>query len=97
MPYTLAENAGLSPIETVTELRRRHAEGATNTGINVRTVSAFHSHCLLELYTILQGYVDDITKENVLQPLLVSQSAIQFATETVRSILKIDDILQAMR
>ena len=27
IPYTLAENAGLSPIAMVTELRRRHAEG----------------------------------------------------------------------
>jgi len=31
--------------------------------------------------------------ENVLQPLLVSTSAISLAAETVRSILKIDDIV----
>lgn len=27
IPYTLAENAGLSPINTVTELRNKHANG----------------------------------------------------------------------
>ena len=33
--------------------------------------------------------------ENVVQPLLVSTSEIELATETVRSILKIDDIVNA--
>jgi T-complex protein 1 subunit delta len=36
VPYTLAENAGLNPINIVTELRKAHAEGATNAGINVK-------------------------------------------------------------
>ena len=30
IPYTLAENAGLNPIGTVTELRNRHAQVPTN-------------------------------------------------------------------
>ena len=38
IPYTLAENAGLNPIATVTELRNRHAKGETTAGINVRKV-----------------------------------------------------------
>lgn len=38
IPYTLAENAGLSPIATVTELRNRHAQGEKSFGINVRKV-----------------------------------------------------------
>ena len=76
VPYTLAENAGLSPIATVTELRAQHAQGNTRAGINVR-----------------KGHVSDITEEDVLQPLLVSVSAVTLATETVRSILKIDDIV----
>ena len=41
----------------------------------------------------LQGTITDILEENVVQPLLVSTSAIRLATETVRSILKIDDIV----
>ena len=38
IPYTLAENAGLSPISIVTELRNRHATGEIHAGINVRKV-----------------------------------------------------------
>ncbi|KAF5300032.1 hypothetical protein FQR65_LT09289 [Abscondita terminalis] len=76
VPFTLAENAGLNPIQTVTELRNRHAKGETSAGINVR-----------------KGAISDILEENVVQPLLVSISALTLATETVRSILKIDDIV----
>ncbi|CAD5212139.1 unnamed protein product [Bursaphelenchus okinawaensis] len=36
IPYTLAENAGLSPITTVTKLRKQHADGKKNYGVNVR-------------------------------------------------------------
>merc|ERR1719354_1259908 len=36
IPYTLAENAGLNPISTVTKLRNKHANGEKNAGINVR-------------------------------------------------------------
>ncbi|XP_075554736.1 chaperonin containing TCP1 subunit 4 [Dermacentor variabilis] len=80
VPYTLAENAGLHPIATVTELRNRHAQGERDAGINVR-----------------KGSVTNILEENVVQPLLVSVSAITLAAETVRSILKIDDIVQTVR
>lgn len=76
IPFTLAENGGLNPISTVTELRARHQEGEKTAGINVR-----------------KGCITDILEENVMQPLLVSTSAITLATETVRSILKIDDIV----
>jgi T-complex protein 1 subunit delta len=79
VPSTLAENAGLNPIATVTELRSRHAQGEKNAGINVR-----------------KGAITDILLENVVQPLLVSTSSITLASETVRSILKIDDIVNTM-
>lgn len=36
IPYTLAENAGLNPIGTITELRQKHANGEKNYGINIR-------------------------------------------------------------
>ncbi|CAL1688015.1 unnamed protein product [Lasius platythorax] len=76
IPSTLAENAGLNPIATVTELRNRHAKGEITAGINVR-----------------KGAITNILEENVIQPLLVSTSSITLASETVRSILKIDDIV----
>lgn len=80
IPFTLAENAGLNPISTVTELRNRHAQGEKTAGINVR-----------------KGAITNILEENVVQPLLVSTSAINLAAETVRSIMKIDDIVNVMR
>uniref|UniRef100_A0A3Q3E5N2 T-complex protein 1 subunit delta n=1 Tax=Labrus bergylta TaxID=56723 RepID=A0A3Q3E5N2_9LABR len=76
IPSTLAENAGLNPISTVTELRNRHAQGEKMAGINVR-----------------KGGISNILEELVVQPLLVSISALTLATETVRSILKIDDVV----
>eukprot|EP00696_Hemimastix_kukwesjijk_P012474 gnl/Hemi2/25685_TR8624_c0_g1_i1.p1 gnl/Hemi2/25685_TR8624_c0_g1~~gnl/Hemi2/25685_TR8624_c0_g1_i1.p1 ORF type:complete len:535 (+),score=204.76 gnl/Hemi2/25685_TR8624_c0_g1_i1:54-1658(+) len=76
IPYTLAENAGLNPINVVTDLRNRHVNGETSAGINVR-----------------KGCVTNILEENVVMPLLVPLSAISLAVETVRMILKIDDIV----
>jgi len=39
-----------------------------------------------------QGIISNILAENVVQPLLVSTSALELATETVALILRIDDI-----
>lgn len=77
VPYTLAENAGLDPIQLVTDLRARHAKGNKNDGINIQ-----------------KGEITNMLRENVLQPLLVSSSAIDLASECARMILKIDDILK---
>ncbi|KAI5638890.1 TCP-1/cpn60 chaperonin family domain-containing protein [Phthorimaea operculella] len=85
VPSTLAENAGLNSIETVTELRAAHAvaagagTGGCGAGVNVR-----------------RGRVTDMRQEHVLQPLHVTASALALATETVRAILKIDDIVNTM-
>jgi T-complex protein 1 subunit delta len=98
IPTTLAENAGLNPIAIVTELRNRHAKGERNAGINVRKVGLIallchvlpllffagaHKHC--------QGLISNILEEDVVQPLLVSTSAIELSTETVALLLKVDD------
>ena len=76
VPTTLAENAGLNSIRVVTELRHRHAQGQRNAGVSIKS----------------GGGKNDISEENVLQPLLVSTSAIELAAETVKMILRIDDI-----
>ncbi|KAJ1757137.1 T-complex protein 1 subunit delta [Coemansia sp. RSA 2523] len=44
---------------------------------------------------VRKGAISDMKRENVIQPLLVSTSAIELATETVRMLMKIDDILAA--
>ena len=76
IPTTLAENAGLNAIKVVTELRHRHELGERNAGVSIKS----------------GGVNSNITKENVLQPLLVSTSSIELAAETVKMILRIDDI-----
>eukprot|EP00297_Palpitomonas_bilix_P008988 CAMPEP_0113888722 /NCGR_PEP_ID=MMETSP0780_2-20120614/13042_1 /TAXON_ID=652834 /ORGANISM="Palpitomonas bilix" /LENGTH=534 /DNA_ID=CAMNT_0000877627 /DNA_START=12 /DNA_END=1616 /DNA_ORIENTATION=+ /assembly_acc=CAM_ASM_000599 len=76
VPATLAENAGLNAIKIVTELRRRHNEGESYAGVNVK-----------------RGNISNILDENVLQPLLVTSSALGLATEFVRMMLKIDDMV----
>lgn len=48
IPLTLAENAGLNPITTVTELRNRHAQGEITAGINVRKVN-FRTFIMFDL------------------------------------------------
>ena len=76
IPTILAENAGLSAISIVTELRNRHAQGKHTYGVNIR-----------------RGGVSCMLEENVVQPLLVSLSAIQLATECISMIMKIDDLV----
>ena len=76
IPYTLAENAGLDPINFLTELRNKHIAGEKFAGVNVR-----------------KNMICNMLEENVVQPSLVSISAITLSTECVRMILKIDDIV----
>lgn len=76
IPYTLSENAGLNPIQMVTELRNKHLDGNSTFGINIKT-----------------GTCTDMFDEKVIQPSLVTLSALKLATEVVRMILKIDDIV----
>jgi len=77
IPYTLAENFGLPPITLVTELRNKHKKGGKNCGLNAKT-GAIVENC--------------ITKK-IMQPTLVNESALTLATEVVRMILKIDDLV----
>ena len=83
IPYTLAENAGLNPMELVTELKLQHLQGNKNMGISMR--KGTHS----------QGTIEDMNALNVVNPLLVFLSAVKLATDTVTIILKIDNIVVA--
>eukprot|EP00727_Mastigamoeba_balamuthi_P014027 m51a1_g9247 putative chaperonin containing tcp1 delta subunit (544) ;mRNA; f:7891-9941 len=82
IPHTLAENAGLNPIEVVTALRNAHIAGDRNAGINVR--KATHA----------QGKISNMLEKAVVGPLLVFSSALQLATETCIMLLKIDNIVE---
>ena len=88
IPYTLAENAGkpflilgLNPIVVVTDLRNKHSKGDKFAGISVKKGSVS----------------SNIKEENVVQPALVTTSALTLATEVVRMILKIDDVVMTAR
>jgi len=76
----LAENAGMNPINVVTELRNKHSKNEKHSGISVR-----------------KSAIIDMQEEKVLQPALVTVSALTLATEVVRMILKIDDVVMTAR
>ena len=80
IPTTLAENAGLNSIKVVTELRSRHQHGEKSAFVSIRGGG------------VAGGEGKTGGSERVLQPLLVSTSAIELASETVKMILRIDDI-----
>lgn len=77
VPTTLAENAGLGPIDVMVELRSKH-EGSAGTWFGV---------------DVFSGKVKDMRKLNILEPLRVKQQVIKSATEAACMILRIDDVI----
>jgi len=78
IPKTLAENAGLDPIDMMLEIRSSHKKGNKYAGINVH-----------------KGKVDDMLKNNVIEPLRVSMQEIDASSEAATMILRIDDVIAA--
>jgi chaperonin GroEL (HSP60 family) len=76
IPKTLAENAGLDPIDMMLEIRSAHKKGQKYAGINV-----------------FKGKVDDMLKNNVIEPLRVSMQEIEASSEAATMILRIDDVI----
>ena len=77
IPRTLAENAGMDPLDTITQLRTAHAKSTgTHIGVNPHTRKT-----------------DDMMKLGVLEPILVKEHAIMGATETATMIMRIDDVI----
>lgn len=79
IPRTLAENAGLEPIDIIVALRSAHekADGKYK-GINVFTGK-------------MQNSLDD----GVIEPSVVKEQAIKSAAESAAMILRIDDVITA--
>lgn len=79
IPRTLAENAGLEPIDILVEMRSVHdkAEGK-NMGIN-----------------IFAGKLQDSIANGVIEPIMVKEQAIKSASESAALILRIDDVITA--
>ncbi|HEC87177.1 MAG TPA: thermosome subunit [Thermoplasmatales archaeon] len=78
IPKTLAENAGLDPIDMMLGIRSAHKKGDKYAGINV-----------------LEGKVDDMMKNNVIEPLRLSMQEIDASSEAAIMILRIDDVIAA--
>ncbi len=77
IPLTLAENAGLDPIDIMVALRAEHEKANSKYfGIEVTT-----------------GKIKNMLDLLVLEPLRVKQQVIKSATEAANMILKIDDLI----
>ncbi|KAI6971169.1 T-complex protein 1 subunit [Hortaea werneckii] len=92
VPVTLAENAGLNSIRVVTEMRARHAKGESNVGVSIKRGGVGVMGEEGKGGQPGAGSAAASAGEGVMQPLLVSTSAIELASETVKMILRIDDI-----
>jgi thermosome len=81
VPKTLAENAGLEPIDILVGLRAAHEKRNGHLmGVNVFT-----------------GKIMDMYGNGVIEPLTVKEQAIKSATEAASMILRIDDVIAATK
>lgn len=79
IPKTLAETAGMDPIDTLVGLRARHkGKEGKYLGVNV-----------------YDSKIDDMRKLNVVEPLRIKTQAISSASEVAQMLLRIDDIIAA--
>jgi len=79
IPITIAENAGLDPIDIMVELRSKHADPANKWyGVQVKT-----------------GKIADMFADNVIEPLRVKQQVVKSATEAASMLLRIDDVVSS--
>ena len=82
IPTTLAENAGLDPLDIVAELKAAHSEGTPNIGLDLSQ----HNVGVL-------GKPGDMLKIGVLEPIRVKRQALKSASEAAELILRIDDVI----
>ena len=81
IPRTLAENAGLDPIDIMVALRSAHEKkDGVHFGVDV-----------------LKGGVKDMKKQGVTEPLRVKEQAIKSAAEAAGMILRVDDVIAAAK
>jgi thermosome len=81
IPKTLAENAGLEPIDILVDLRSAHskADGEFK-GVNLIT-----------------GKVENMRDKGVVEPVSVKEQAIKSATESATMIIRIDDVIASTK
>ncbi|KAG5352881.1 T-complex protein 1 subunit epsilon [Termitomyces sp. Mn162] len=98
VPLALAENSGLSPIETLAEVKSRQInEKDSKLGIDCNgrgENGGVISIVLLQLYSEDDG-MSDMKKQFVYDPLISKRQQYLLATQLVRAVLKIDDVIVA--
>ncbi|MEM4152644.1 MAG: thermosome subunit alpha [Candidatus Pacearchaeota archaeon] len=82
IPRTLAENAGLDPIDILTELKARHDRKEFNAGLDLTSESKEQAIC-------------NTLDKGIIEPLEIKNQAIKSATEVATMILRIDDVIAA--
>ncbi len=79
VPKTLAESAGMDPIDTLVQLRSKHkGKDGKVYGVDV-----------------FKNSISDMDKLGIIEPLKVKTQAISSATEAAASILRIDDMISS--
>ena len=92
IPITLAENAGMDPLDTQVQLRARVAESLERSGQGkAEIVKAKYG------INVIEGKVTDVSKQNIFEPLAVKEQVINSATEAASLILRIDDVIAASK
>jgi thermosome len=92
IPITLAENAGMDPLDTQVQLRARVAESLERSGQGrAEIVKAKYG------INVIEGKVADVSKQNIFEPLAVKEQVINSATEAASMILRIDDVIAASK
>jgi archaeal chaperonin len=92
IPITLAENAGMDPLDTQVQLRARVAERLERSGQGrAEIVKAKYG------INVIEGKVADASKQNIFEPLAVKEQVINSATEAASLILRIDDVIAASK
>jgi thermosome len=81
IPKTLAENAGLEPIDILVELRSAHEKkDGLPMGVDV-----------------FKGKVENMQENGVVEPVVVKEQAVKSAAESAAMILRIDDVIAATK
>lgn len=92
IPITLAENAGMDPLDTQVQLRARVAESLERSGQGrAEIVKAKYG------INVIEGKVADVSKQNIFEPLAVKEQVMNSATEAASLILRIDDVIAASK
>ncbi|GMI79553.1 Chaperonin containing T-complex polypeptide-1 subunit 8 [Hibiscus trionum] len=83
VPRTLAENAGLNPMDIISKLYEKHASGNTKVGINLRGGDSEDGVC------------KDVSAMNIWDLYVTKFFALKYAADAACTVLRVDQIIMA--